>query len=67
MNPTNQELYSLVLKDAPFVIAAYAVLWVAMIAYVTMVLRRMMRLEKEIALLEEAVVGVSGETAQGAE
>jgi CcmD family protein len=54
-DPTNLELYALALVDAPYVIAAYAILWVAFVGYVTIVLRRMMRLEKEVAVLEEAV------------
>jgi CcmD family protein len=52
---TNKELYDLVLKDAPYVIAAYSVLWAALVVYISLVLRRMMRMEKEMALLEEAV------------
>ncbi len=52
---TNTEIYTLVLKDAPFVIAAYGILWVALIVYVTMVLRRIMRLEKTVAVVEDAV------------
>ena len=52
---TNTEIYSLVLHDAPYVIAAYGILWVALIVYVTLVLRRIMRLEKEVVVVEEAV------------
>ncbi len=52
MDPTNAELYALALHDAPYVIAAYAILWVALVGYVTMVLRRIMRLEKEVGALE---------------
>ncbi len=52
---TNTEIYSLILHDAPYVIAAYAILWVALIVYVTLVLRRIMRLEKEVAVVEDAV------------
>ena len=55
MEGTNAELYALVLQDAPYVIAAYGVLWVALCVYVTMVLRRIMRMEKEIAVLESTV------------
>ena len=55
MEPTNKELYVLVLQDAPFVIAGYAILWVALVVYVTMVLRRILRLEKEVAVLETSV------------
>lgn len=54
-DPTNLELYALALVDAPYVIGAYAILWVSFVGYVTIVLRRMMRLEKEVAVLEEAV------------
>jgi CcmD family protein len=53
LDPTNKELYTLVLADAPYVIAAYSVLWIALIVYITMVLRRLMRLEKEMTVLEE--------------
>ena len=55
MEPTNKELYVLVLQDAPYVIAGYAILWVALVVYVTMVLRRILRLEKEVAVLETSV------------
>jgi CcmD family protein len=54
MDATNAELYKLVIADAPYVIGAYAVLWVALIVYITMVLRRLLRLEKEMAVLEDA-------------
>ncbi len=52
---TNTEIYSLILHDAPYVIAAYAILWAALIVYVTIVLRRIMRLEKEVTVVEDAV------------
>ena len=55
MDPTNKELYDLVLVDAPYVIAAYGVLWLSLTVYVTMVLRRLMRLEKEIEIVESSV------------
>lgn len=55
MEATNAELYRLALADAPFVIAAYAVLWAAFAGYVTLVLRRMMKLEREVTILEESV------------
>jgi CcmD family protein len=55
MEPTNLELYRLAIADAPFVIAAYAILWVAFVGYLVFVLRRIMRLEKEVGVLEDAV------------
>lgn len=65
MEATNKELYALVLTDAPYVIAAYGVLWLALCAYVTLVLRRIMRIEKEMAVLEEAVERRSSKAASG--
>jgi CcmD family protein len=55
MEATNLELYRLALTDVPYVIAAYGILWVAFVGYVTIVLRRIMRLEKEVEVLESAV------------
>lgn len=55
MNATNAELYRLVLADAPYVIWAYGVIWFALCAYVTVILRRLLRIEKEITVLSEAV------------
>lgn len=55
MEATNAELYRLAIADVPYVIAAYGVLWVAFIGYVTIVLRRIMRLEKQVGVLEDAV------------
>ena len=55
MEATNAELYRLALHDAPYVIAAYSILWVAFVGYVTIVLRRMMRLEKQVEVLEDSV------------
>lgn len=55
MEATNAELYRLVIADAPYVIAAYGILWAAFVVYVTMVLRRMIKLEREVLILEESV------------
>lgn len=60
MDATNAELYKLAITDAPFVIAAYAVLWAALMVYITMVLRRLLRLEKEMSVLEESAARRSG-------
>ncbi len=55
MEATNAELYRLALTDAPYVIAAYGILWISFVAYVTMTLRRVMRLEKAVVVLEESL------------
>jgi CcmD family protein len=54
MDPTNAELYRLVLPDAPYVIAAYGVLWIALVGYISIVLSRLMKLEKEMKVVEES-------------
>lgn len=60
MEATNLELYRLAITDAPYVIAAYAILWVAFVAYVTIVLRRIIGLEKQVEILEESIARRSG-------
>jgi CcmD family protein len=55
MDPTNQELYRLAIQDLPYLIAGYAVLWIALVGYVTLVLRRIMKLEKQTQVIEEAM------------
>jgi hypothetical protein len=54
MDPTNAELYKLVLPGAPYVVAAYGILWLALIGDVSLVLGRLMKLEKEIQVVEES-------------
>ncbi len=61
MDATNTELYKLALHDAPYVIAAYGILWASLVVYVTTVLRRIMRLEKQVVILEESVDRRTGE------
>lgn len=55
MNPILADIYSTILPSAPYVIAAYALLWVALLAYVLVIARGTKRAEAQIALLEEAV------------
>jgi len=50
-----QEIYSQVAPQAPYVIGAYALIWVALLGYVTLVFSRLKRVEKEIDVLEDAV------------
>lgn len=49
------EIYSLVLPQAPYVIAAYGILWVALIVYVGLIFRRLSGLEKQLTVVEETV------------
>jgi len=55
MNPVLSDIYHLVIPAAPYVIAAYALLWIGLMGYVTVTLRRIGRLETELHVLEDAV------------
>ena len=54
MNSVLAEIYSTVLEAAPFVIAAYALLWLTVLIYVVIVTFGLKKTEKQIAILEEA-------------
>lgn len=55
MDQSLKEVYSLVLPQAPFVIAAYGILWAALVVYVGLVFRRLSRVEREVAVVEESL------------
>ncbi len=49
------DIYSAVMPQAPYVIGAYGLIWVALLGFVGMVFNRLRRLDKEIAVLEESL------------
>lgn len=55
MNPILEQIYSTILPAAPFVIAAYALIWLALFVYVFMIQRGMKKAEAQMAVLEEAL------------
>lgn len=55
MNPILADIYSTILPSAPYIIAAYAFLWVALLVYVLMIFRGTKKAEAQLMLLEEAV------------
>jgi CcmD family protein len=55
MDPVLQQIYSLVVPALPYVIGAYAVLWVGLMVYVSLVLSRLGKLERQLVLVEETV------------
>ncbi len=61
MNPILADIYSTVIPSAPFIIAAYAIVWVALLVYVAIVVRGLKRTEAQMAVLEEAVRAKAGE------
>lgn len=52
MDPILQEIYSTVVPSAPFLIAAYAFLWAALLVYVVVMQRGLKNSEKRLDLLE---------------
>lgn len=61
MNPILADMYSTVAPSAPFIIAAYAIVWAVLLAYVAMTVRGLKKTEARMALLEEAVRKRDGE------
>ena len=55
MNPILADISSPILPSAPYIIAAYALLWVALLVYVLVVFRGTKKAEAQLMLLEEAV------------
>ncbi len=55
MNPVLSEIYSTVLDGAPFVIAAYALIFAILMVYVIMTIMKLKNTEKKLDALEEHV------------
>lgn len=55
MNPILADMYSTVIPSAPFIIAAYALVWLALLVYVVVAMRGLKKTEAQMALLEEAL------------
>ena len=53
MDPVLAEIYSTIIPSAPYIFAAYALLWVALLAYVLMIMRGVKRANARMALIEE--------------
>lgn len=55
MNAVLAEIYSTVIPSAPYVIAAYALVWASLLAYVIIIMRGQKKAEAQMALIEEAL------------
>ena len=55
MNPVLEQIYATILPSAPYVIAAYALMWLALCAYVVYACVRARRVEAQLAALEGAL------------
>jgi hypothetical protein len=57
----NQEVYAVALNGVPYVAAAYMLIWVTLVVFIGLAFRRVLRLEKELAVVEDAVKRRSAE------
>ncbi len=55
MNEILLSVYGAILPSAPYVIAAYALIWLILFVYVAITVRAIKKNERDIAGLEEAV------------
>ncbi len=58
MDPILADIYSTVIPSAPYIIAAYALLWVALLVYLLMIARGTKKAQAQLQLLEEAMEDV---------
>ncbi len=55
MNPVLAEIYSTILPSAPYIVAAYALMWLVLLIYVVMIVRNHKKTEAQMSILEEQV------------
>lgn len=61
MNAVLEQIYATILPSAPFVIAAYALMWAILCAFVVGALVKLKRVESSLKLLEESLVETTGD------
>ena len=67
MNPILEEIYSTILPSAPYIIAAYALVWLALLIYLFMIMRGTKKAQAEMKLLEETLEGAKPSTKDAGE
>ncbi|MBQ9067820.1 MAG: CcmD family protein [Eggerthellaceae bacterium] len=55
MNSVLQEIYATILPSAPFIIAAYVLVWLALFVYILFSARRFKAVEEQLALVERSM------------
>lgn len=53
MNPVLEEIYSTVVPSMPFIVGAYALMWLVLLIYVFIVMRGLRKTEAQMGVLEE--------------
>ena len=52
MNPILAEIYSTIIPSAPFIIAAYVFIWVALLVWIFIVFRKQEKLKAQLDIIE---------------
>lgn len=63
MDPVLSTIYRTVITAVPYVLAAYGLLWVGLFGYITIVLVRLGRLEKQLDVVEASLARRGGPAA----
>ncbi|MCH4184569.1 MAG: hypothetical protein LKF61_03695 [Eggerthellaceae bacterium] len=61
MNTVLEQIYATILPSAPFVIAAYALMWCALVVYVIYMTVKLKRTEAQMAVMEESLKKIDAE------
>lgn len=64
MNPLLQEIYSTIIPSAPYIIVAYALVWLLLGVWLFAQYRKQNALAKQLVLLEEAMEDAAKRAAQ---
>lgn len=54
MNPILEQIYATVIPSVPYVIAAYALMWLCMCLYIGYAVNRQKNVETQLAVVEQA-------------
>lgn len=64
MNSVLEQIYATILPSAPFVIAAYALMWAGLLVYVVFITVRLKKTEAQMTVLEEALAAKQGDATE---
>ncbi len=53
MNPILEQIYATILPSAPYLIAAYALIWLILFVYVIIIMRGQKKAERQMSMIEE--------------
>jgi hypothetical protein len=67
MDPILEQIYSTIIPSAPFIIAAYALIWLVLFAYVLIIMRTTRRAQAQITILEESLASDTFNTTENGE